>query len=79
MDKDSVIEIFSGTPWESEMIKSLLKNAAIESFLKNNIINSYAIEPTYPGGVKVMILNSDFERAKAIVNEYYRNMELNAH
>ena len=78
MDKniDSIIEIFSGTPWESEMVKSLLQDSEIKSFLKNNTINSYAIEPTFPGGVKVMILNSDYERAKKIVDEYYRNMKI---
>jgi hypothetical protein len=75
-NEDLIIEIFSGTPWESEMISGLLLNSGIKSFLKNNVLNSYAIEPTFPGGVKVMILESDFERAKEIVDEYYRNMKI---
>ena len=73
---DAIIEIFSGTPWESEMISGLLLNSGIKSFLKNNVLNSYAIESTFPGGVKVMILESDFDRAKEIVDEYYRNMKI---
>lgn len=75
-DQNSIIEIFSGTPWESEMVKSLLKNSEIESLLKNNSVSSYSIEPTFPGGVKVMILRSDYERAKEIVDEYYKNMKI---
>ena len=75
-NRDTIIEIFSGTPWEAEMIKNLLLNTGIESFLKNNVLNSYAIEPTFQGGVKVMILESDFENASKIVVEYYRNMKV---
>jgi hypothetical protein len=73
-NQDPVIEIFSGTPWEAELMKTLLQNAEIESFIKNNVISSYAIEPTFPGGVKVMILSSDYEKAKEILDEFYRNM-----
>jgi hypothetical protein len=71
--ENSIIEIFSGTLWDAEMIKSLLKNSEIESFIKNNAINSYAIEPTFSGGVKVMILSSDYNEAMNIVEEYYKN------
>jgi hypothetical protein len=73
--KDLVIEIFSGTPWEAEMIKSLLENVGIESFLKQNTMATYAYNPIFSEGVKVMILNSDFEKAKEIVDDYYRNMK----
>jgi hypothetical protein len=79
MDKNkvSIIEIFSGTLWESEMIKSLLQNAEIESFLKNSVLNSYWYDPISSDGVKVMISSSDSERAKEIVDEYYKNMKTN--
>jgi hypothetical protein len=73
-DKDAVIEIFSGTLWEAEMVKSLLQNAEIESYLKNNVVNTYIYDPIYASGVKVMISASDFGGAKEIVDQYYRNM-----
>jgi len=76
-DKNKIIEIFSGTLWEAEMVKSLLGAAEIESFLKNNVLNSYAFDPTATESVKVMILESDFENAKEIVETYYRNMAKN--
>jgi hypothetical protein len=73
-NKDRIIEVFSGTLWESEMVKSLLQNAEIESFLKNTNLNTYIYEPIQASGVKVMILSSDYEKAKEIIDEYYRNM-----
>ena len=77
-DNDAIIEIYSGTLWESEMITSLLKDAEIQSFLKNNVLESYAYEPIYATGVKVMIFSSDYKRAKEIVDSYKRNLN-NSH
>jgi hypothetical protein len=74
-DQDPVIEVFSGTLWEAEMIRSLLENAEIASFLKNNVVSSYAFEPTPSGEVKVMISGSDLVRAKEIVDGYYANLK----
>lgn len=76
-NKDSVIEIFSGTLWESEMVTTLLRDAEIESFQKNTLLNSNLYDPIYSSGVKVMILGSDFEKAKEIIDDYYRNMNNN--
>ena len=77
IDKDIVIEIFSGTLWEAEMVKSLLQDAEIESFVKNSNLNTYIYEPIQASGVKVMILNSDSEKAKEVIDTYYRNMNNN--
>jgi hypothetical protein len=44
-NKDIIIEIFSGTLWEAEMVKSLLQDAEIDSFLKNSNLNTYIYEP----------------------------------
>jgi hypothetical protein len=73
-DKDIIIEIFSGTLWEAEMVKSLLQNAEIESFIKNSNLNTYIYEPIQASGVKVMILSNDYEKAKEIIDGYYNNM-----
>ena len=74
INKDKIIEVFSGTLWEAEMVKSLLQNAEIESFLKNINLNTYIYEPIQASGVKVMILSSDYEKAKEITDSYFRNM-----
>ncbi len=75
---DEVIEIFSGTLWESEMVTSLLKEEGIESFLKNSVLNTYAHNPAFSQEVKVMILISDAEKARKIVDEYRMNQENDA-
>jgi hypothetical protein len=74
INKDKIVEIFSGTLWEAEMVKSLLKDSEIESFLKNSNLNTYIYEPIQAAGVKVMILSSDYERAKEITDNYFKNM-----
>ncbi|MCF8366387.1 MAG: DUF2007 domain-containing protein [Bacteroidales bacterium] len=69
-ENEKLVEIFSGTLWEAEMIKSLLESAQINSFLKNHTLNSYAYESGFAEGVKVMILNADSEAAMEIVEDF---------
>jgi hypothetical protein len=71
------VEIFSGTAWQAEMVKSLLENAEINAFLKDPIIGS--ISPWYaaPGGagaVKVYVSGFDSKEAKEVVDQYRKNM-----
>lgn len=73
-DTDSIMEIFSGTLWEAEMIRTLLKNSNIESFLKNNVINTYLYDPIIADGVKVMTSRSAYNNSKEIVDAYYKNL-----
>ena len=73
-DNDTIIELYTGTLWESEMITSLLKEAEIQSFLKNSVLESYAYEPISAAGVKVIIFSSDYKRAKEITDNYQRNL-----
>ena len=70
---DNTVEIFSGTLWEAELVKSLLTDFEIDCFLKHNVITSYALEPIQAESVKMMILNKEKERAKAVVNDFYKN------
>jgi len=73
-DNDAIIEIYTGTLWESEMITSLLEDSEIQSFLRNNILESYTYEPISATGVKVMIFSSDYKKAREIVDSYKRNL-----
>jgi hypothetical protein len=71
--EDKTVEVFSGTLWESDMIKSLLDDAGIESFLKNSLLNTYAFNAAFAQEVGVMIMESDLEGAKRIVENYLLN------
>jgi hypothetical protein len=73
-DNDKMIEIFSGTLWESEMITSLLKDMEIQSFLKGSVLDSYAFNQAYSNEVNVMINSSDFDKAKEVVDSYLLNV-----
>lgn len=68
-----IVEVFSGTTWEAELVKSLLESAGIRSFLRNNVLASYLYDPIGAEGVKVMILDTDYLEAREIVKGYFRS------
>jgi len=48
-NEDSPVEVFDGTAWQAGMVKSLLENAEIASFLKDEIMGTFypcAFSPT---------------------------------
>jgi hypothetical protein len=71
-DELKPVVVFSGLPWEAQMIKNILENENIEAFLNNEILGTVA--PFYSssgmGSVKVVISNLDYEKAKMIVEEF---------
>jgi len=75
-DELKPVEVFAGTLWEASMVKSLLENAEIEAFLKDQMIGT--LNPWYaaPGGanpVKVFVSLHDLEKASIVVEEYKNN------
>ncbi|PLX01314.1 MAG: hypothetical protein C0595_15135 [Marinilabiliales bacterium] len=73
MQKDKIIEVYSGTLWEADLLKSILQSADIDCFIKNSTLNSYAYEPIISEGAKVMILNSDMEEARKIIEGFRKS------
>lgn len=72
------VEVFAGTAWQAGMVKSLLENAEIEAFLKDEIIGTLNPWWTASGGVgsvKVYVSILDHENAKQIVAEYEKNIK----
>nr|WP_320119134.1 DUF2007 domain-containing protein [uncultured Marinifilum sp.] len=69
------IEIFSGSSWEVEMLKTILEDQQIKSFVKDEFIGSIA--PHYSAGgvgaVKLLISDTDLEKAAPIVKEFEQN------
>ncbi|MFA6403768.1 MAG: DUF2007-related protein [Salinivirgaceae bacterium] len=73
------VEVFAGTIMQAEMVKSLLENAEIEAFLKDEINGTLAPWVISPGGVnpvKVIISNKDYDKAKSVVDEYEENLSI---
>jgi len=76
-DKTNSAEVFAGTGWQAEMVRNLLENEGITSFLKNEIIGTILPFGTSPGGVgavKVIVSEELKERALVVVNEYLNNL-----
>ena len=71
-DEITPVIVFSGSIWKAELVKSILEDAEILTFLCDE--NTGTLAPWYaaPGGagsVKVVVSSLDFERAKSIIEE----------
>lgn len=66
-------EVFSGTAIQAGMVKSLLENAGIRVFLRDEFLGTIAPWWASPGGagaVRVFVPSLDYERANEVVNQY---------
>ena len=72
-----LVQIFAGTTVQAEMVKSLLLDAEIKAFIKDEHMGTmfpFHTAPGAAGSVKVVVSNVDYERAKLIVDDYYKNI-----
>jgi len=70
------LEVFAGTQWEAAFIKSLLENAEIQCFLRDEFQGMIAPWYAAPGGagaIKVVVSSLDFDRAREVVDDYFKN------
>lgn len=77
-DKDvKPVEVFAGTALQASVVKSLLENAEIEAFLKDEV--SGTLYPWHSAGggagaVKVFVSSAYVEEAIKVVEEYESNL-----
>lgn len=67
------IVVFEGNDWEASMVKSLLENVEIETFIKDEKMGVIAPWNVNAGGaasVKIIVSNIDFEKAKEVVDAF---------
>jgi hypothetical protein len=72
------VEVFAGTAWEAALVKSLLDNAEIQAFLKDEIRGTMTPWHISPGGtdaVKIVVSSQDVDRAKQVVNDFISNQK----
>ncbi|MBS1234087.1 MAG: hypothetical protein H6R34_651 [Bacteroidetes bacterium] len=85
MDKKEDIRsaiVFAGTATQAAMVKSLLENAEIQAFLKDEIFGTlepWVADAGGAGPVKVIVSGADAERAKLVVDEYEKNINSDIH
>ena len=69
------VEVFDGNDWEASMVKSLLDNAEVEAFLKDErmgVLEPWVVAGGGAGSVKIFVSNVDFEKAKEVVDDYLK-------
>jgi len=79
-DTSEMVEVFAGNTWQAEMVKSILADNDIDSYLRDEIIGTLSPWWAAPGGagsVKIEVSRLDFDKAKAIVAEYEENISTN--
>ena len=75
-DERSPVIIFAGNAWEAGLVKTLLEDAGIETFMKDEIRGTLAPWHVAPGGsgaVKIVVAKADVPKASEVVEEYRRN------
>ena len=68
-------EVFDGTAWEAGLLKSILEDNDIETILEELTSLPWNILPTTGSSAKVFVALKDLDQARAIVDEFYTNME----
>jgi hypothetical protein len=77
-DENDPVEVFAGTTWQAGMIKSLLEDAGIEAFMRDQIIGTYNPWWTAPGGagsVTVFVARKNLGEALKIAEQYQENLK----
>lgn len=64
-DYSKSVEVFSGSPWEAEIIKGLLETSGIRCVVKDGILGTLA--PYIAPAVSILVLEDDYEAANAII------------
>lgn len=72
-DNSRLVEVFSGSRWETELIKGLLESNDIAAALKDGLMTTIApyISPT----ATVMVNESDYEAAMEIIRSREKEEE----
>ena len=75
--ESTLVEVFSGTIWEAELVKSMIEDAKIQTYIKNEImgtLNPWWVAPGGAGSVTVVVSSLDYEEAKKVVIDYEKNI-----
>jgi hypothetical protein len=67
------VEIFDGDQWQAMLVKSLLDNAEIESFMKDQrmgVLAPWNVDAGGAGPVKIFVSSLDAEKAREVIEQY---------
>jgi len=72
-NNNDIIEIFAGTSIDAEIVRSLLEDSDVKTFLKDENMGTIAPWHVSGGGVaavKIIINSCDYDKAKLIIDKY---------
>ena len=75
-DKSKIVEVFAGSTWEAELVKSLLENNSIEAATKDGMVVNVVL-PDTAVDVSVLVNEKDYEAAMEVVREYEKKRNEN--
>ena len=67
-DYSKSIEVFSGSPWEAEIIKGLLESNDIRCVIKDGIMGTLA--PYIAPAVSVLVTEDEYESATELIRSW---------
>lgn len=71
-DKSRLIEVFKGSLWKAELVKSLIESNNINAVLKDGMLVNVVL-PETAIDVAVLVNETDYEAAMEVVREYEKN------
>jgi hypothetical protein len=77
--KTNLVEIFDGRQWDALMVKSLLDNAEIESYLKDEgmgVLAPWNVDAGGAGPVKIFVSDADIDKAREVIDQYEKAEEI---
>ena len=66
-DKSKLVEVFTGSPWEAELVKGLLENNGIATIIKDGLMSTIA--PYITPDVTILVSEETYEDAMEIIRE----------
>ena len=73
-DKSMLIEVFKGSPWEADLVKSMLGDNGVQCALKDSVVANVVL-PSSAVEVTLLVTEEDFAAARQVVEEYETNRD----
>ena len=64
-DYSKSVEVFSGSPWEAEVVKGLLESNNIPCVIKDGIMG--ALAPYIAPSVSILVIEQEYEAATELI------------
>ena len=75
--KSNPVEVFAGSLWQAQIVKTMIENEGIEVFLYNEfegLNNSLFYSVAESNLVRVVVAEADLADAEIVVQEFEKNM-----